>query len=152
MMCARRGFQQGGEISLLHCEFMRQALGSGGVQSAGARYHRMSLVARESLGGGEQEKKKAGSARLVFGGWEALGLFIRERERRSDCPVVQCCKEHEPKSTQYIDSAASAREHTQSQPELALLSGLISCVHSSYLRLKAITPLLGSVPIMGCAL
>lgn len=58
---------------------MRQALGSGGVQSAGARYHRMSLVARESLGGGEQEKKKGWQRSLGF--WRMGGFgAVYQRE------------------------------------------------------------------------
>lgn len=89
------------KISAPHCEFMRQALGSRTVQSAvlitsdvsrclGLCWRRAGKGWQRSLVGRRQ-------------GWGALGLFVRE-ECCSDYPVVHCCKNHEPKPTQNIDS------------------------------------------------
>lgn len=88
--------------------------------------------------GGEQGK--AGSPHWLGADKDGrLWGCLSERKRCTDCPVVHRCKKHAPKPTQNIDSAASVSEYTQSQSELALLSGQISCVYPSYLRLKLIT-------------
>lgn len=87
--------------------------------------------------GGEQEK--AGSTRWLGADKDGrLWGCLSERKRCSRCPVVHCRKKQEPKPTQCIESTASVSEYTQCQLELALLFGLISSVHPSYLRLKLI--------------
>lgn len=133
--CSTRLSVGGKKIPALYREFMRQALGSSAVQSAALITsdvsHCLGLTSSE-------ESRKRLAALSGFGpqhGLGALGLFIREK-RCIDCPVVHRCKKHEPKPSQNIDSTASVSEYTQSQSELALLSGLISCVHPSYFRAK----------------
>lgn len=97
MMCAKQDFQWGEIISALHCEFMRQALGSSAVQSAASITSDVSHCL--GLACSEESMGKAGSTRRVGRrqGWGDLGLFIRE-ERCSECPVVHCCEK--PKPTQ----------------------------------------------------
>lgn len=69
------------KISALHCEFMRQALGSSAVQSAvlitSDVSHCLGLCWRRAGKGWQREL--VGRRR----GWQASGLFIGE-ERRSD--------------------------------------------------------------------
>lgn len=113
-------------ISPLHCEFMSPAVGSGVVQAEVLITSNVSHCC-DSVGKGRKRLAMLpGWALTSIGG---LGLFIRG-ERCSDCPVARRCKKHKPKPTQNTESTNF--EYTDSQLELDVLSGLISCIYPSY--------------------